>query len=249
MKYDDELKKALNLRAENVSVDEKMFYEIKRKIESKRGMSMNKFKKAVIVCCTVLVIGVTGVYGGGKIISYSSSSSTLNEMKYIPSESEFTKKVGFVPKCPENLGQYKYLYSVPVDSSADDEQGNSVKKYKEINISYDVPKGSLFMEVSPYVTNDQSPNSEEIDYNDKIISYSSYEYKAVPPDYKPTEEENKKVEEGSLQIGYGSDKVEEEKTQFLMWQEGDLQYLIMDMGAEIPKDEFVNMAKQVIGMQ
>ena len=44
-------------------------------------------------------------------------------------------------------------------------------------------------------------------------------------------------------------KVEEEKTQFLMWQEGDLQYLIMDMGKEIPKDEFVNMAKQVIDMQ
>ena len=170
-------------------------------------------------------------------------------MKYIPSESEFTKKVGFVPKCPENLGQYKYLYSVPVDSSADDEQGNSVKKYKEINISYDVPKGSLFMDVSPYITNDQSPKSEEIKYNDKIVSYSSYVYKAVPPDYKPTEEENKEIEEGSLQIGYGSDKVEEEKTQFLMWQEGDLQYLIMDMGAEIPKDEFVNMAKQVIDMQ
>ena len=34
-----------------------------------------------------------------------------------------------------------------------------------------------------------------------------------------------------------------------MWQEGDLQYLIMDMGKEIPKDEFVNMAKQVIDMQ
>lgn len=59
----------------------------------------------------------------------------------------------------------------------------------------------------------------------------------------------KKIEEGSLQIGYGSDKVEEEKTQCLMWQEGDLQYLIMDMGTEIPKDEFVNMAKQVIDMQ
>ena len=189
MKYDDELKKALNLRAENFSVDENMLYSI-------------------------------------KIISYSSSSRTLNEMKYIPAESEFTKKVGFVPKCPENLGQYKYLYSVPVDSSADDEQGNSVKKYKEINISYDVPKGNLFMSVSPYITNDQSPNSEEIDYNNKTIYYGSYEYKAVPPDYKPTEEENKKVEEGSLQIGYGSDKVEEEKTQFLMWQEGDLQYLI-----------------------
>lgn len=249
MKYDDELKKALNLRAENFSVDENMLYSIKRKIKNQRRIGMNKFKKAVIVCCTVLVIGVTGVYGGGKIISYSSSSRTLNEMKYIPAESEFTKKVGFVPKCPENLGQYKYLYSVPVDSLADDEQGNSVKKYKEINISYDVPKGNLFMSVSPYITNDQSPNSEEIDYNNKTIYYGSYEYKAVPPDYKPTEEENKKVEEGSLQIGYGSDKVEEEKTQFLMWQEGDLQYLIMDMGTEIPKDEFVNMAKQVIDMQ
>ena len=96
MKYDDELKKALNLRAENFSVDENMLYSIKRKIKNQRRIGMNKFKKAVIVCCTVLVIGVTGVYGGGKIISYSSSSSNLNEMKYIPAESEFTKKVRFV---------------------------------------------------------------------------------------------------------------------------------------------------------
>ena len=58
MKYDDELKKALNLRAENFSVDENMLYSIKRKIKNQRRIGMNKFKKAVIVCCTVLVIGV-----------------------------------------------------------------------------------------------------------------------------------------------------------------------------------------------
>lgn len=248
MKYDDEIKKVLNLKARNVSIDENMLYDIKRKIKSKGGMSMYKFKKAVIVCCTVLVIGVTGVYAGGKVISYNSSLSLLNEMKYIPSESEFTKKVGFVPKCPESLGKYKYSYSVPVDSLANDEQGNSVKKYKEINISYDTPKGNLFMSVSPEITNDQSLKSEKIDYKDKTIYYGSYEYKAVPPDYKPTEEENKKIDDGSLQIGYGSEKIEEQKTQFLMWQEGDLQYLIMDMGVEISKDEFINMAKQVIDM-
>ena len=36
MKYDDELKKALNLRAENFSVDENMLYSIKRKIKNQR---------------------------------------------------------------------------------------------------------------------------------------------------------------------------------------------------------------------
>ena len=56
MKYDDELKKALNLRAENFSVDENMLYSIKRKIKNQRRIGMNKFKKAVIVCCTVLVM-------------------------------------------------------------------------------------------------------------------------------------------------------------------------------------------------
>ena len=65
MKYDDELKKALNLRAENFSVDENMLYSIKRKIKNQRRIGMNKFKKAVIVCCTVLVIGVTGVCRNG----------------------------------------------------------------------------------------------------------------------------------------------------------------------------------------
>lgn len=60
---EEDLKKALNLRAENFSVDENMLYSIKRKIKNQRRIGMNKFKKAVIVCCTVLVIGVTGVYG------------------------------------------------------------------------------------------------------------------------------------------------------------------------------------------
>lgn len=36
MKYDEELKKALNLRAENFSVDENMLYSIKRKIKNQR---------------------------------------------------------------------------------------------------------------------------------------------------------------------------------------------------------------------
>ena len=48
MKYDDEIKKALNLRAENVSVDENMLYSIKGKIKNQRRIGMNKFKKAVI---------------------------------------------------------------------------------------------------------------------------------------------------------------------------------------------------------
>ena len=37
MKYDDELKKALNLRAENFSVDGNMLYSIKRKIKKSKG--------------------------------------------------------------------------------------------------------------------------------------------------------------------------------------------------------------------
>ena len=43
MKYDDELKKALNLRAENFSVDGNMLYSIKRKIKNQRRIGMNKF--------------------------------------------------------------------------------------------------------------------------------------------------------------------------------------------------------------
>ena len=37
MKYDDEIKKALNLRAENVSVDGNMLYSVKRKIKNQRS--------------------------------------------------------------------------------------------------------------------------------------------------------------------------------------------------------------------
>ena len=42
MKYDDELKKALNLRAENFSVDENMLYSIKRKIKNQRRIDLKR---------------------------------------------------------------------------------------------------------------------------------------------------------------------------------------------------------------
>lgn len=47
-------------------------------------------------------------------------------------------------------------------------------------------------------------------------------------------------------IGYGSDKVEEQKTQNIIWVEDNITYNLMDMGVEIDKSDFISMAKQVI---
>ena len=41
-------------------------------------------------------------------------------------------------------------------------------------------------------------------------------------------------------------KISEEKTQNILWVENGITYNLLDMGVEIDKNDFVNMAKEVI---
>ena len=47
-------------------------------------------------------------------------------------------------------------------------------------------------------------------------------------------------------IGYGSDKVSEEQTQNIIWVDNGITYDLLDIGAEIDKNDLIEMAKQVI---
>ena len=45
------------------------------------------------------------------------------------------------------------------------------------------------------------------------------------------------------------DKITEEKTQNILWVENDITYNLLDMGVEIDKNDFINMAKEVINQK
>lgn len=88
-----------------------------------------------------------------------------------------------------------------------------------------------------------------VEYKGVKVYYYAYKYKAVPDGYKVTEEEQKMIDDGSLQVGYGnpSSEPEEYNTQNVSWYEDGIEYLIMNWNYDdLTKDQMIDMAKEVI---
>ncbi|MDO4300101.1 MAG: hypothetical protein Q4D26_01780 [Clostridia bacterium] len=252
---DNEIKKALSVKAENVQLPENLLNTIKTELGKKENNDMKKFRftpKLLIATLALTAILATGVIGAGKIVSTRSSSSRLDDINHFPALEEIENIVDFSPKYTETLGSHKFKFANPGNSQNMDEKGNVINDYKDISFWYETDNKDAILTLSaqPAFTGlELDENYEQISYNGITLYYSSCAYKAVPPDYVKTDEDKKLEESGKLMIGYGSDKIEEKNTQSLSWSEDGITYNLMDMGEEIDKTEFIEMAKQVIDVR
>ena len=252
---DNEISKALSKKTENINAPD-ILDSIKNELENKENDIMKRFKftpKVLVAAIALTVILATGVIGAGKIAGVRSGSSHSDDIKHFPTLEEVEDIVDYSPKFVESLGTHKYKFANPADSENYDDNGNVLNKYKDISFWYETDKEGAILTLNTHPsfegTGADKDHSEAIDYKGITLYYSSCTYKAVPPDYVATDEDKKLEEKGELMIGYGSDKVEEKKTQSIVWDEDGITYDILDMGEEIDKTELIEMAKQVIDVR
>ncbi len=249
-RIDNDIKKALDIKVQDVNASDDLLTSIKHQLQEERKIeNMKKLKftpKTILVSALLTVALATGVIAssglGGGIISHSDKREAIN---HYPTSSEVEKVVNYSPKFVEDLQGYKFKSAQPSESSDLDEAGNEISSQKEISFYYETDKGILNLNTSQ-VVRENDAKGEPISYKGITLYYSSYTYKAVPPDYVVTEEDKKLEESGKLMIGYGSDKISEEKTQNIIWVDNGITYDLLDMGAEIDKNDLIEMAKQVI---
>lgn len=245
---DKEIKKTLNKKAENIKASETLLTSIKSQLEERENKNMKRFSftpRTIVVASLLTVALATGVIASGGVASIVGHSDTRDAINHFPTAEEVQEVVNYTPKYVENLGGYEFEDAQPSDSSDIDEVGNTISSYKDISFNYKTDKGILALSTTPAIR-EGDETGETIDYNGITLYYSSYTYKSVPPEYKETEEDKKLEASGELMIGYGSDKVEEQKTQNIIWVEDNITYNLMDMGVEIDKSDFISMAEQVI---
>ncbi len=252
---DNDIKKALSLKTENIQLPQNLLSTIKTELEEKENDSMKRFKftpKILVAALALTVVLASGVIAAGKIVSVSSHSSILDEIKHFPTLEEVEEIVNYSPKFTETLGTHKFKFASPADSQSEDDNGNVINKFKNITFWYDTDNKDAILTLFTSPASDSlgaSEDAELISYNNITLYYSSFTYKAVPPDYVKTEEDKELEDKGELMIGFGSDKIEEQKTQSIIWIEDDISYDLMDMGEEIDKTELIEMAKQVIDVR
>lgn len=225
-----------------------------------KGMFYNmkiKFLRArtAIVVGLLCVVTTATCVAATNSLKWTSTSYNNNSIKTFPSKDAVKSTVGFLPKYAESFDYGFKFSSFNYSENTLSDDNNAAIKVKEANFYYKkdgAQKNQILTMNATHIDekffiNGGEAKNDVIEYNDIKIYYSSIKYKSVPEGYEKTEEDLKLINEGLLQIGYGSDKVEECKTQFVTWYEGGIAYLIMNKAYDdVNRDAMIEMAKTVI---
>lgn len=217
-----------------------------------------KPKKVIVAgLMCILVIGTVGVGASTGQLFWSGGSDSRIEITEFPKENIVEKRVGFSPKYVDSFSNGFKFDSF--NSSTDDlknDTNNTILNTKTAHFSYNREGATKnqSLNFSAQKVDEKYTGSHEfcdapVDYNGVEVYYRSHKYKAVPDGYKLTEEEQKMIDKGSLQVGYGdpSSEIEEYNIQSVSWYEDGIKYLIMSWDYDdLTKDQMIDMAKQVI---
>lgn len=220
-------------------------------MENKIKTSKISFRKKIVVTiATVMVLGTTALAAGKvfSIISVTSSKPTYTE---IPTQEVMKTDFGFAPKSVDEFENgYKFKSGHTVKLEGLDEKGNSLDKSKAIDFVYENGKQNFTLTMEKKVIGENLEDMKVVDtYNGLELSYLSYANKCVSPDYKMTEQDKKDEASGKYVFSVGSDKVEVDTVQFLIWEQDSIHYSFTAINSKLTKDDLVKMAHEVIDVK
>lgn len=263
---DQKIADCLNNKANEISAPEDMFFKIRGEILSKGVFYKMKIKflksRTAIVVGALCILTTITCAAATNSSCWISTTDRRNDIKEFPTSDIVKNKVNFSPKYVEKFDcGFKFDSFNYADTSDKNDEGNVVAKTKQAEFEYkrdDTKKGEFLsmsaMDISNQqfnedikTNNDKYPASNIVEYNGIKIYYNSVHNKCVPPKYQKTEEDIKLINEGLLEISFGSNEIEEHENQSVEWCEDGIEYCIVNQDYnDIDKDAMIQMAKTVI---
>lgn len=229
---------------------ERMRVSIQKTIQETEGrMGMKRWsgRKMMVAAAVIAVLGAGTAVAAGKIVSLSSSTQ-IDQVDYasageVKASEKLDKKAKAVDAFSNGI-QFERGYYTEV--SAQDESGVQVAAYPSISVDY---SEDVFLDISKPVEGVESgayPVVLSGEFDGVTVEISSMEYLFLPPDERPSAEDEKRQEEGTLEISYGSQ--EEERKTYLgaSWKEDGLTYNLMTMEHGLTAEEILAMAGEII---
>ena len=144
---------------------------------------------------------------------------------------------------------YKFTGFSSGGSAVKDDDGNTMGKGDRLDATYEKDGNTIMLSVEKGSSTmyDDISTSAAAEFNEGDITYYFHELKNkfVPTDYEPTEEEQSLVDSGELNIGYGSDKVEENISQSLYWQKDGKTYSLFGFDTGLSAEDLLQMALEI----
>ncbi len=251
---DNKIKDVLEQITEGYSPSEQTYKNIVNELKGenymKEKINIRKFTVCFAAAALLLSTGVVA----SQFAAYTWSSSNITDkINHAPSRDEVAAEVDYEPKYAQQIGDYTLVSAQPCTSGASDEHHNKISKTKDINFDYekDGKRVTLFTNANvdtPYKPSPATVKAGEV--NGITLYYNKTINKFLPPDeensYIPTPEEEKQMAEGTLNIAYGSSKVEINISEYLAWDENGVHYGLLTMDNELGQETLVSMAADII---
>lgn len=266
---DNFIRWALSQEAKKVEEDKQLYCKIREQIYIKgreKDMSNRKTGKKGILIAAIVVALTSGTILAGSLGMVRWERKSLNVYEKFPSQEQLKEDGDFIPKFAKELpGGYTFMM-------ASLEKGELIDKYNKAN-----DKGNEFTlryysktdkTHSPILTFHASDINHGFDYHygesvsdvykGTTLYFSDRTFKYVAMDYKPTAEEQKKIDNVELslmnmeeeELAEMSSKMREKRSQSISWKEGGIYYLLMSNGEhQFKEKELVDMAKAIIDAQ
>ncbi len=212
--------------------------------ERRTEMKFHGKKMMIAVAAALVAMGSITAIAAGTITGYYSG---INHNDAIRSASELQEKgrkalgesLVIAEQLADGIG-YQEGYVTEVQGR-DDEQ-NVISSFPEISVFYG-------QDVNLSVNNGDHWNEEAMNH---IVYDETWEgirfigtqdnYLFLPPDQKPSPEDEALEQDGELYISYGSSQVEREVFKNLSWEQGGLRYMLFTSGDKT-LEELAEMAK------
>ena len=253
--FDNQIKVGLQEQAElfqsTMDTDigfEKVMQGLQPKKEEEKKMKRFNMKKAVIATvAAVMVFGTLAVASGGVKFISSHSSAIPDYTKYADLSTAETS-VGVVTNAPEVFSNgFRFSGINIVDRNYENETKNTIDSFQALSIRYKKGSDSLnyFVDPRPVRAGYANNTTDTIEENGITYYYNELHSKWVPGNYQPTDEEKAQVEAGTLNIGYGADKISYSDSKSITWEIDGNSHELFCMDVDISKEELLNMALEI----
>lgn len=224
---------------------------LKRKMEDGRmkHFSVKKTVGLAAACC--LLIGTVSVASSG-IVASMVAHSRPGEFTSFDQLSEAEAKAGYSIHAVDAFSNGYQFEEMSIEHGQNlDENGNELGKYKGIDISYcKQGQDAIHLnvkQISDMMADENAQLPAATTTVDGItISYYVDTYKWVPADYELTAEDKANEQRDDYYISYGADEVSENQVSYVIWEQGDVYYCLMNVRSATPAETLFQMAEEII---
>lgn len=218
-----------------------------QKMEETKMKRFNMKKAAIATIAAVMVCGTLTIASGGVKFISSHSSAIPDYTKYADLPTAETR-VGVVTNAPEVFSSgFRFSGINIVDRSYENESQNTIDSFQAISIRYKKGSDSLsyFVDPRPVMASYPKNATDTIEENGITYYYNEMHNKWVPGNYQPTAEEQAQVEAGTLNIGYGADKISYSDSKSITWETDGNSHELFCMDVDLSKEDLFNMALEI----